>query len=96
MASTSRLAMGAGLIGSYGTFGVIAGRYLYPANTGDLTWQFVAHTADVPPGSSLTYEAPSGSKVVITHLKDGPAGGEYSALSSVCPHLGCQVHWEGH
>ncbi|REJ93270.1 MAG: ubiquinol-cytochrome c reductase iron-sulfur subunit, partial [Planctomycetota bacterium] len=29
-----------------------------------------------------------------SRLKDDGNAGDFVALSSICPHLGCQVHWE--
>ena len=45
-------------------------------------------------GDSLLYRGPSGETINVT--RQGSAGGaeDFIALSSTCPHLGCQVHWE--
>jgi len=40
----STAAMVAGLAGGYGGFAAIAGRYLYPAKSDDVMWQFVQET----------------------------------------------------
>jgi len=39
--STSSLAMAGGLVAGYGTFFVMAGRYLYPAGDSPKTWMFL-------------------------------------------------------
>lgn len=88
--------MGGGLIAGYGTLGVMAARFLYPSSGGDVAWQFVIRVAQLAPGESMAYTAPSGAKVVIARQGAGEASENFVALSSVCPHLGCQVHWEPH
>lgn len=94
--TVSTLAMGGGLAGGYGLFAVMAGRYLYPAEEGDVDWQYVAVADEIQTGQSVEYTAPNGSKMVIARQSEGNTGDDFVALSSVCPHLGCQVHWEPH
>lgn len=89
--------MAGGLVAGYGTFFVFAGEFLYPEPDPG-AWYFVARTADLEPGGSLSFESPQGVMVVIK--RDAVAKGEassvehFQALSSICPHLGCRVHWE--
>ena len=94
LATASTAAMSAGLAGGYGAFGLIAGRFLYPARPGERQWQFVAEVGRLAAGESLLYRGPSGETINVT--RQGQAGGasDFIALSSTCPHLGCQVHWE--
>lgn len=42
----------------------------------------------------MTYEAPNGEKVAIARRGSQGDVSDFIALSSTCPHLGCQVHWE--
>ena len=42
------------------------------------------------------WRSPAGETVTIAHQGEGSAAEDFVALSSVCPHLGCQVHWEAH
>lgn len=96
--TASGVAMTAGLAAGYGTLGVVAFRYLYPSSGPDVGWKFVAVAREMQLGESLDYVAPNGAKVVIARQNE-PNNGEdtaenFIALSSVCPHLGCQVHWE--
>lgn len=87
-------AMAGGLVSGYGAFAVFAGRFLFPSGPKDVGWQFVATIDQLEMGTSIAYETPSGGKVVIARQNDGDSADAFVALSSVCPHLGCQVHWE--
>jgi Rieske Fe-S protein len=87
------------LAACYGTFFAWAGRFLFPRRRQE-AWLFVRPTAQIAPGESLTYESPTGVRVVIKRAatasgESGAALEQFIALSSVCPHLGCRVHWEG-
>lgn len=92
------VAMTGGLVAGYGTFFSFAGRFLYPAKGEPTGWMFVAPVADFKPGEARAFLAPNGARVVI-RMQGGPGdggSGGFTALSSTCPHLGCQVHWEGY
>jgi Rieske Fe-S protein len=86
--------MAAGLVGSYGAFAVVAGRFLYPAKTGEVMWQFVTEVAGVEVGQAVRYRGPSGETINITRRSRSGDADDFIALSSTCPHLGCQVRWE--
>ena len=90
---TTTAAMAGGLVAGYGTFGVMAARFLYAPDQ-PLAWQYLAAVDDLKAGDSLTYSAPDGSKVVVARQGAGTSADDFIALSSVCPHLGCAVHWE--
>lgn len=87
----SNVAMLAGLAGGYGAFAWIAARFLYPARPTPMRWMFVTEADGVAVGESVLYRGPSGETINIARLADG-----FIALSSTCPHLGCQVFWEPH
>lgn len=91
----SNAAMAAGLVGGYGGLGAIAVRYLYPAGAADVAWQFVAEVEKVTVGESIRYRGPSGETINIARQGRGGGVADFIALSSTCPHLGCQVRWEG-
>jgi nitrite reductase/ring-hydroxylating ferredoxin subunit len=84
----------AGLAGGYGAFGAISLRYLYPTNTNNRLWQFVIETDRVKVGESIRYQGPSGETVNIARQARNGDADDFIALSSTCPHLGCQVRWE--
>lgn len=86
--------MGTGLVAGYGSFGAIAARFLYPAGPPNARWQFVISVARFPATGSLAYTTPGGATVTVARHGEGDAQEDFIALSSTCPHLGCQVHWE--
>lgn len=92
--NASRVAMTAGLVGGYGSFVAVAGRFLYPATRGDLTWQFVSEVDGIKVGEAVRYRGPSGETINITRRSRNGDADDFIALSSTCPHLGCQVRWE--
>ncbi len=94
LAKAGSVAMTGGLVASYGTFGAMALRYLYPSKPQPKTWLFVRDLASFLPGSSLVYTSPMGAPIVIARNGDTGTVDDFVALSSTCPHLGCQVHWE--
>ena len=87
-----------GLVAGYGTLAAYAGRYLFTIQE-DRVWLFVTDVASLPPGDSMPFESPTGcvSRSLGERASD-PSGeataSDFIALSSVCPHLGCRVHWE--
>lgn len=87
-------ALTGGLLAGYGTFAAIAGRYLFPARPTETAWLFVQDLRSMKPGDSLVYRTPAGATVAVARI--GVTGGveDFLALSSTCPHLGCQVNWE--
>jgi Rieske Fe-S protein len=88
------LLMAGGLAAGYGAFAAIAGRFLYPAEDPDTVWMYVRDVASFQEGSALHYTAPSGAKITVARTGSRGDVSDFQALSSVCPHLGCQVHWE--
>ena len=83
-----------GLAASYGTLGFYALKYLAPDSEDEnLDWQFVATLESLEGTDSLDYTASSGVKIVIARAASVAESG-FLALSSICPHLGCQVFWE--
>lgn len=86
-------AMAAGLVGGYGMFGYISLRFLFPSTEGETALQFVMTTDRLKVGESAPFTAPDGSTMVIARNGEGETAEDFIALSSVCPHLGCQVHW---
>ena len=94
LAICSTLAMAGGLAAGYGTFFVYAGRFLFPHGSQPIIRAFVSTVDQFKPGDSIVFHAPSGATIVIARQGDTGEVDDFVALSSVCPHLGCQVHWE--
>jgi cytochrome b6-f complex iron-sulfur subunit len=90
----SNAAMVVGLAGGYGGLGAIALRYLYPAHGEELSWQFVTEVEKVKEGEAIRYRGPAGETINIARQGRGGGESDFIALSSTCPHLGCQVRWE--
>lgn len=89
-------AMVTGLAAGYGTFFVMAGRYLYlyPAGAKTKAWLYVTELEGMPVGSSINYRAPTGIQIVVARQAENGTKDDFVALSRVCPHLGCQVEWQ--
>jgi nitrite reductase/ring-hydroxylating ferredoxin subunit len=92
---SSKVAMAAGLVGGYGSLGAIAIRYLYPARPEELSWQYVARVEEMDLGDAVRYRGPAGETINIARQGRDGTSEDFIALSSTCPHLGCQVRWEG-
>ena len=69
---------------------------MLPARTGRLHQLFVDRASPMSPrGGTLLYRTPDGRTVNITRRGTTGTAADFIALSSTCPHLGCQVRWEG-
>jgi Rieske Fe-S protein len=90
----SGLGMAAALVAGYGRFAGVALEFLYPSRAAAEDWQFVASVETFKKGDTMSYKAPRGDRVTITRQWDLGGEDDFIALSSTCPHLGCQVHWE--
>lgn len=83
------------VVAAYGGVAAMAGRYLYPAKPEQRAWMFVKDLASFEVGQSVSYQAPNGAPISIARQTNKGTADDFVALSSVCPHLGCAVHWEG-
>lgn len=87
--------MAGGLAAGYGTFATLAARYLYPPQGGSTGWLFATELSRIKKGESFVFRSPAGASIVIARQSEVGKAEDFIALSSTCPHLGCQVHWEG-
>ncbi|KAA3615210.1 MAG: ubiquinol-cytochrome c reductase iron-sulfur subunit [Planctomycetota bacterium] len=94
LSSASTFLMFGGLAAGYGACAGVAGRFLYPAKPREKAWQFVVQIKKMKVGEALTYQIPGGEGVTVARQGSGETEADFIALSSTCPHLGCQVKWE--
>lgn len=90
----SACGMVGGLAAGYGGCAAMGARFLFPAASRERRWQFLARVPDVPVGGSIVYRAPSGEPIAVARRAETGSAEDFVALSSTCPHLGCQVHWQ--
>jgi Rieske Fe-S protein len=84
----------AAVAAAYGTFASFLARFLYPAGPPKSGWLFICEVQRLQTGESLVYRTPAGAPVNVTRVSGATDVSGFIALSSTCPHLGCQVHWE--
>ncbi len=94
MSLVSNVGMAGALAASYGTLAAFMGRFLYPAKPPATGWMFITQVERLGPGESLVYRTPGGATINVARQGDGKTIDDFIALSSTCPHLGCQVNWE--
>ncbi len=94
LSAASSAAMAGGLLAGYGSLAVLAGQFLYPSQPRKLAWVFVALAANLKVNDVLHFRTPAGQNVTITRRQQEGTADDFLALSTTCPHLGCQVHWE--
>ena len=80
---------------SYGTLAGHAVSYLVPTHSEAKAWLYVAQCRGIALGSQVKYTAPSGATIAVARIAEGERAESFIALSSTCPHMGCQVSWEG-
>ena len=90
----SFLTMITGLAGGYGMFASLACRFLFPAEGSAKRWLFVSELSSIGVGESILFQDPSGQLISIMRKGSEASIDSFVALSSICPHLGCFVHWE--
>jgi len=86
-----RAAMVTGLGAVVTVLGGFAARYIYPLKGIRRARRiFLAPSSDVSAGKGRPYTLPDGSTALVTDT-----GAGIVALSNLCPHLGCKVHYDG-
>jgi cytochrome b6-f complex iron-sulfur subunit len=91
----SSLTMAGGLLAGYGVFAGMAVRFLYPSHGRKMASVFVGEVASIKVNEVRHLRTPAGQEVTLTRRKEDGTADDFLALSTTCPHLGCQVHWEG-
>lgn len=82
-------ALGAGAAVWAAGIAVPTGMYLWPAAASGPTKKYIeVDPASMPPGTGRVVSE-GGKPVLLLRQKNG----EFRALSAVCTHLGCIVHW---
>lgn len=94
LSTASSVAMAGGLVAGYGSLAFLAAQFVYPSQASNLDWFFVADVNHLAGKDAIRYETPVGQRVTITRRGPGNSPTDFLALSTTCPHLGCQVHWE--
>lgn len=94
LTASASVAMAGGLLAGYGAFAALAGRFLYPEAGEHRGWVFVTELSRMRAGDSLVFRTPTGATAAIARRSEHGDVSDFIALSSTCPHLGCQVHWE--
>jgi nitrite reductase/ring-hydroxylating ferredoxin subunit len=95
MRLSARVVMSAGLLGGYGFLAWIGARFMMPPHRARLRRLFVGGLPEFAVGATVVHALPDGRSVSITRHGNAGKQEDFVALSSTCPHLGCQVHWEG-
>jgi len=86
----SNLLMWGGLIVAYGALGIEGLLFLLPKNLKPATRRLFAGNLDqYEVGGVQSFFDLQGSEILVRRSGEG-----MQAFSTVCPHLGCRVHWE--
>lgn len=88
------LLLGCGLLAGYGLGLAHFFRYLVPLRRSRRADIFVGTLKDFPVGASRVLQDPSGQNIAVARTSDATSAAGFRALSSRCPHLGCNVHWD--
>ena len=81
-------------VGSYGYFSSLLLRFFYSGKSSKLDWTFVSTVENLQRKKTIEYISPIGEAITLTVQATAAGEVSYRALSSVCPHLGCQVFWQ--
>ena len=90
----SSLLMAGGLTAGYGCFFGYAAKMFVSGHDPKKAWLYVTAAGKMSKGATIRYTSPTGETVIITRMGDSGAVDDFIALSDVCPHLGCRVHWD--
>ena len=91
---SSKACTAIGLTAAYGALAAMMGRFIHPSGPPAKGWMCVTRLARLAIGEALVFRTPSGATVNVARQGEGTHADAFIALSSTCPHLGCQVHWQ--
>jgi nitrite reductase/ring-hydroxylating ferredoxin subunit len=84
---------------TYSVLTAYALRFIFPERRGRPEQRlFLGFANELPPGASRAIALPSGDTLIVSNTSAVGAAGSvaqshFVGYSSVCPHLGCKVHW---
>ncbi len=82
--------LGSSLLASLGLMTVYVVKFLFGGRQGPKLRKIFITTRDrIPPGKSFLFVDLKGQNINVINTGD-----EFIALSTVCTHLGCKVHWK--
>ena len=79
---------------AFGYITSFSARFLFAGKEGFKKWFYLTRANALKPGESMQYTSPVGEKITVRCFEESGKAG-FQALSSTCPHLGCQVEWQG-
>jgi len=90
-----KLAMGIGVLVGYGVLLVEAFLFILPPRKKAKTRRlFVGKVDHYAEGGVRTVYDLQGNPILIKREKSAPDKPVFKAFNTICPHLGCRVHWE--
>lgn len=83
------------VIASYAYFASLLMQFFYSGKSSRVKWTFVSTLDELKKIKTMGYVSPIGETITLTFEESSKGAESYRALSSTCPHLGCQVFWQG-
>ena len=81
LSTATSLLMAGGLAAGYGTFAMLAAKYLYPTEGSSANgWLFVRELTRINKGDSFVFRSPAGASIVVA--RNGEAGTDKAQVDS--------------